>query len=117
MLFEGRASLSWWRFVGGMAFFFLPLGFVFFVLARESDPAQVALLIFISASAVGYAALRWRGLRKQFNGDADAAATAIRRNPFGLATGSPRLLVVWVASTSLVAIVSVIAWAFWRTLR
>ena len=117
MLFEGRASLSWWRFVGGMAFVLLPLGFIAYVLVREGESFQVIVLLMVSVSAVAYAALRWRGLRKQFNGDADAAATAIRRNPFGLATGSPRLLVVWVASTSLVAIVSVIAWAFWRTLR
>lgn len=117
MLFKRTPSLSWWRFASAMVIALLPLGFMVFVLAREDDPAQIAFLVFMSASAVGYAALRWRALRKQFDGDADAAATAIRQNLFGLATGSPRLFVAWVLGTSLVAIVSVIAWALWNKLQ
>lgn len=117
MLFKRTPSLGWWRFAIGMAFFFLPLGFVFFVLARESDPAQIAVLMFMSASAVGYAALRWRALRKRFKGDADTTAAAIKQNPFGLAIGSPRLLIVWVLCTSLVAITAAIAWALWNKLH
>jgi hypothetical protein len=116
MLFKRTPSLSWWRFAIGMAFFFLPLGFVFFVLARESDPAQIAVVMFVSASAVGYVALRWRALRKQFNGDADTAAAAIKQNPFA-AVGSPRLFIVWWLCTSLVVIAAAITWALWNTLH
>lgn len=117
MLFKRTPSLSWWRFAIGMALFLLPLGFVVFVLARESDPAQIAFLMFVSASAVGYAALRWRALRRQFNGDAITAAAAIKQNLFGTAIGSPRLLIVWVLCTSLVAIAAAITWALWNTLH
>lgn len=117
MLFKRTPSLSWWRFASAMALFFLPLGFVVFVLARESDPAQIAVLMFVSASAVGYVALRWRALRKQFNGDAATAAAAIKQNPFGLAVGSPRLFIVWWLCTSLVVITATITWAIWNTLH
>lgn len=117
MLFKRTPSLSWWRFAGAMVIALLPLGFMVLVLARENDPAQIAFLVFMSASAVGYAALRWHALRTQFNGDAQAAAAAIRQNLFGVAIGSPRVFVAWVLGTSLVAIVSAIAWALWNKLQ
>ena len=116
MLFKRKPSLSWWRFTGAMTVALLPLGFLVFVLGRESDPFGAALLIFLSASAVAYAAVRWRALRQTFNGDADAAAAAIRQNLFGQVFGSPRLFVVWVLCNSLVMMAAVIAWALW-TLR
>ena len=116
MLFKRKPSLSWWRFAGAMTVALLPLGFLVFVLGNKSDPFGAVLLIFMLASAVGYAAVRWRALRQTFNRDAAAAAAAIRQNLLGQAFGSPRLFVVWVLSSSLVVIAAAIAWALW-TLR
>lgn len=117
MLFKRKASLSWWRFAGGMLLFLLPLAFILFVLKREDDLIGMALLLFMAASAVAYAALRWHQMRKQFSGDADAAAAAISQNPFGLAFGPPRTFSVWLLVTSLIVIGSVLACALWHELR
>ncbi|HEV7269401.1 hypothetical protein [Pseudoxanthomonas sp.] len=117
MLFKRKASLSWWRFAGGMVFALLPLAFILFVLTREDDFLDSAPVLFLVAAAVAYAALRWHQMRKQFNGDADAAAAAIRQNPFGLAFGSPRTFIVWLLVTSLIVIASVFAWALWHELQ
>jgi len=117
MLFKRKASLSWWRFAGGMVFALLPLAFILFVLKREDDLIGTALLLFMATSAVAYAALRWHQIRKQFNRDADAAAAAISQNPFGLAFGSPRTFIVWLLVTSLIVIASVFAWALWHELQ
>ena len=117
MLFKRKASLSWWRFAGAMVIFLFPLAFILFVLKRENDLIGTTLLLFMAASAVAYAALRWHQIRKQFSGDADAAAAAISQNPFGLAFGSPRTFIVWLLVTSLIVIGSVLAWVLWHELQ
>lgn len=116
MLFKRKASLSWWRFAVGMMFALLPLAFVFFVLKREDHSFGVALL-FIAASAVAYMALRWHQIRAQFKGDADAAAAAIRQNPFGLVLGSPRTFIVFALVIPLVIMTALIAWTLWNKLH
>lgn len=117
MLFKRKASLSWWRFAGAMVIFLLPMAFILFVLERESDLLGAAPVLFVLASAVAYGALRWHQMRKQFSGDADAAAAAIRQSLFGLALGSPRTFIVWLLVSSLIVIASVLAWALWHELQ
>lgn len=117
MRFKRKASLSWWRFAGAMVIFLIPLAFILFVLKREDDFLHSAPVLFLVASAVAYAALRWHQMRKQFSGDADAAAAAIRQNLFGLAFGLPRTFIVWLLVTSLIVIASVLAWALWHELQ
>ena len=116
MLFKRKASLSWWRFAGGMVFALLPLAFILLVLKREDHPFGIALL-FIAAFAVGYMALRWHQIRTQFRGDADAAAAATRQNPFGLVFGSPRTFILFALVIPPVIMVALIAWTLWNKLH
>ena len=117
MYLQGKPSLSWWRFAGGMALALLPAAFVIGVLLDEGETYGVVVAAWSLVCVVAYAAMRWHALRKKFKGDADGAAAAMQQNPFALMRGAPRASILWVLVSSLTVIVGTLAWALWNKLQ
>ena len=117
MYLQGKPSLSWWRFAGGMALALLPIALVIGILLDEGETYSVVAAAWCLVSSVGYAAMRWHAVRKQFKGDAVEAMAAMRQDPFALMRGSRRMSILWVLVTSLTGIVGTIVWALWNKLQ